>query len=80
MSFGFRPATSAGDFARLLPVQGFVLLSALALAGTQPAIEASTLLFAACPMPMARTKNRNRASTKCMNEPAASTMMRCQPG
>src|SRR5689334_6052560 len=32
------------------------------------------------PMPTARPKISRKASTKCMNEPAQSTRMRCQPG
>ena len=32
------------------------------------------------PMPSARPKISRKASTKCMNEPAQSTMIRCQAG
>jgi hypothetical protein len=32
------------------------------------------------PIPAASANSSTKASTKCMNEPAASTMMRCQPG
>ena len=51
------------------------------LAATQGLIVPSWVVFSlATPMPSTRPKISRKASTKCMNEPAQSTMIRCQAG
>ncbi len=82
LSPGLRPACLAGDgCAPARHPHGFPLFSAGLLAGTQVVIPFRVLvLWLEMPIPIASTKSRKNASTKCMNDPAASTMMRCQPG
>ena len=52
------------------------------MAGTQGVTVATWLvvIWFSIPMPSASPKISTAASTKCMNEPAASTISRCQPG
>src|SRR5215467_848258 len=70
------PAFLAGD-AGSLAVQPEVRF-----AGTQVSIAptAVVLLAVSRPTPAATTTSKNSASTKCMNDPALSTMIRCHPG
>src|SRR5260370_12003853 len=81
LSLGLSPATSAGDFPRLCPAHESLLTSAALLAGTQLAIELMVVVLGFnWPIPIARMNSRNNASPNCMQDPAASTMIRCQPG
>ncbi len=76
----FRPASAAGDFASWL-VQAAPLLSACSFAGTQAAtVPRFVVLSFSTPIARARPKISTAAITKCMNDPAASTISRCQPG
>jgi hypothetical protein len=72
-----RPDLTAGDAGSDL-----TQVVALMLFGTHgsmvPTVAAE--LSVAWPMPTARMNSSTKASTKCMNDPAASTMIRCQPG
>src|SRR5262249_37308573 len=54
----------------------------LALAGTHDSTAPTVVpaLPVSRPMPTATTNNSTKASAKCMNDPAASTMIRCHPG
>src|SRR5215471_18713409 len=81
LSPGFRPATAAGDLPAEPPEHGLALVSAWAFDGTHGVMELTTLVLGlAWPIANASTKNKKRARTKCMNDPAASTIIRCQPG
>ena len=52
------------------------------LDGTQVSMAPTVVevLAPARPIPIASANSSTKASAKCMNDPAASTMMRCQPG
>ena len=70
------PACLAGDAGSPL-TQPEVML-----AGTQDSTVPTVVpaLAVSRPMPAATMNSSTRASMKCMNEPAAKTMIRCQPG
>ncbi len=76
----FSPASAAGDLAS--PAEHAApSVSAFWLDGTQDAtVPSCVVLPFSIPMPSARPKMRTAAITKCMNDPAASTISRCQPG
>ncbi len=71
-----RPALTAGDAGSDL-----AQLAAVMLDGTHgsmaPTVEEFVL---ARPIPTARMNSSTKASAKCMNDPAASTIIRCQGG
>ncbi len=73
------PASLAGDgwsAAVQVPLASAVLLEA-----TQAVTVPSWVVLSfSMPMPSARPKISRKASTKCMNEPAQSTTIRCQAG
>ena len=73
------PASLAGDgwsAAVQVPLSSWVTFAA-----TQELIVPSWVVLSfSMPMPSARPKISRKASTKCMNEPAQSTMIRCQAG
>ena len=79
LSPGCSPASLAGDGwsdAVQMPLSSWVTLAA-----TQELIVPSWVVLSfSMPMPSARPKISKKASTKCMNEPAQSTMIRCQAG
>src|SRR5713226_2575560 len=71
-----RPALTAGDAGSPL-----TQLAAFTLLGTHGSIVPTVAEFVfARPIPTAMTNSSTNASAKCMNEPAPSTMIRCQPG
>ena len=72
-----RPDLTAGDAGSDL-----TQVVAVMLFGTHGSMDPTVAdeLFVAWPMPAARMNSSTKASTKCMNEPAASTIIRCQPG
>ncbi len=74
------PAATAGEVAS--PVaQAVPFWIACSLGGTQVATVPSLVVLSfSIPRPSARPKISTAAMTKCMNEPAASTISRCQPG
>ena len=74
---GRSPASRAGD--GLSEAVQVPLSSAVTLEATHGLTAASWVVFS-MPMPSARPKMSRKASTKCMNEPAHSTMIRCQAG
>src|SRR6266542_5907320 len=73
------PAALAGD--GLSPGRHVPLAEAVALAGRQLLTEPIFVeLSLASPIPRASTISRKKARAKCMKDPAASTIARCQPG
>ncbi len=72
------PASLAGEVVSL-PAQGLALSSAFRLTGTHWVTAPIVVVFW-IPIPMARPSSSTNASAKCMNEPAARTIARCQPG
>ena len=79
LSPGRSPASLAGDgWSDAVQVP---LSSAVTLAATQELIVPSWVVLSfSMPTPSARPKISRKASTKCMNEPAQSTTIRCQAG
>ena len=71
-----RPDLAAGDAGSDL-----TQVAAVSLFGTHGSMAPTVAdeLFAR-PMPTARMNSSTKASRKCMNDPAPSTIIRCQPG
>ena len=73
------PASLAGDGGS--DAVQVPLLSWVVFAATQVlTVPSWVVLSFSMPMPSARPKISRKASTKCMNEPAQSTTIRCQAG